>query len=217
MANPARFWNFIANRYAKRPIADQATYEKKLEITRRYLTPEAKVLEFGCGTGSTALLHAPYVGELLAIDFSERMIDIANGKLADQALNNLTFRQASIETLDQPDESFDAILGLSVLHLLDDRDSVIKRVTRLLRPDGCFISNTACLEDSINRMRYLLPIGSALGLLPRVRFFSTGNLLTAFENAGLVIEQQWQPAPGKALFVVARKPGAKPNAAGNDV
>ena len=53
-----RFWNRIAGKYARQPISDEETYEKKLAITRKYLTPESEVFEFGCGTGSTAILHA---------------------------------------------------------------------------------------------------------------------------------------------------------------
>ena len=53
MAQGALMFNLMARRYARQPIADQASYEKKLEITRRYLSPESEVFEFGCGTGST--------------------------------------------------------------------------------------------------------------------------------------------------------------------
>jgi cyclopropane fatty-acyl-phospholipid synthase-like methyltransferase len=61
MNDEARFWDKRAEKYAQRPLADQAAYEKKLEITRRYFNPDSVVLEIGCGTGSTALAHAPYV------------------------------------------------------------------------------------------------------------------------------------------------------------
>src|SRR5215217_1657238 len=56
-----RFWDNLAERYARQPIADEAAYQTKLDITRSYLHPDMAVLEFGCGTGSTALQHAPHV------------------------------------------------------------------------------------------------------------------------------------------------------------
>ena len=77
MNDEARFWDKRAEKYAQRPVADQAAYEKKLEITRRYFNPDSVVLEIGCGTGSTALAHAPYVGHILATDISPNMIGIA--------------------------------------------------------------------------------------------------------------------------------------------
>ena len=60
MTQSTKFWGKIADRYAKQPITDEATYQKKLQVTREYFQPEMEVLEFGCGTGSTAILHAPY-------------------------------------------------------------------------------------------------------------------------------------------------------------
>ena len=61
MPDKAKFWDRIAEKYSKQPIAQQKAYEIKLDLTREYFTPDSKVLEFGCGTGSTAILHAPYV------------------------------------------------------------------------------------------------------------------------------------------------------------
>ena len=60
MGTSSKFWDRIADRYSRRPVADEAAYQKKLEVTRQYFRPEMQVLEFGCGTGSTAIAHAPY-------------------------------------------------------------------------------------------------------------------------------------------------------------
>ena len=61
MKQQSKVWDRFAKRYAKSPVADQDAYQKKLQITREYLRPDMEVLEFGCGTGSTAIAHAPYV------------------------------------------------------------------------------------------------------------------------------------------------------------
>ena len=68
----AKFWDRIAERYARTPVADETSYKKKLQITQDYLRPGMEVLEFGCGTGSTALIHAPYVKHIHAIDISSK-------------------------------------------------------------------------------------------------------------------------------------------------
>ena len=80
MDQSAKFWDRIAKRYSKRPVADEAAYQKKLQVTREYILPDMEVLVLGCGTGSTAIAHAPYVKHILAIDISPKMIDIAQGK-----------------------------------------------------------------------------------------------------------------------------------------
>ncbi len=97
MANNAWFWDRIAKRYARSPIADQAAYERKLDKTREYLTPEAEVYEYGCGTGSTAIAHAPYAKHILATDLSAKMIDIARGKAADAGIGNITFERKALD------------------------------------------------------------------------------------------------------------------------
>ena len=61
MATSTKFWDKIADKYSKQPIADEASYQKKLQVTQEYFKSDMEVLEFGCGTGSTAITHAPHV------------------------------------------------------------------------------------------------------------------------------------------------------------
>ena len=56
MPPSSKFWDRIAARYARKPVADEAAYRRKLAVTRDYLAPDMDVLEFGCGTGSTAIV-----------------------------------------------------------------------------------------------------------------------------------------------------------------
>ncbi|MCB2073334.1 MAG: class I SAM-dependent methyltransferase [Novosphingobium sp.] len=204
----ARFWDRISEKYAGQPVADEAAYQEKLRITREYLRPEMEVLEIGCGTGSTAIAHAPYVRHIRAVDFSANMVEIARGKARAGNIANVSFEQAAVDTLDVEDGSVDAVLALSVLHLLDDRQAAIGKAYRWLRPGGIFVSSTACLSDSMAFLRFILPIVRFFGRAPMVKFFSSAELRQDIENAGFAIEREWMPGPGKALFMVARKPVA---------
>ncbi len=199
------FWDRFANHYARTPIADQASYETKLEKTRALLRPDSRVLEFGCGTGSTAILHAPHAAHIHAIDYSARMIDIAREKARAAGLTNLSFAQSTLAELDSPAGSWDVILGMSILHLLPDRAQTLTRVHELLKPGGVFISSTVCIGDASWPMRVLAPVFSALPLLPSVSSFSLSELKDELERAGFEIEDCWRPADNKAAFVVARK------------
>ena len=100
----SKFWDRIAKRYARQPISDQAMYEKKLALTQRYMTEQSNVLEFGCGTGATALIHAPKVKHLLAIDFSKKMIEIAVQKASESQPPNLEFSCTTLFDLQCDDE-----------------------------------------------------------------------------------------------------------------
>ena len=199
-----RFWDKLAERYASQPIADEAAYQRKLQITRDYLRPDMDVLEFGCGTGGTAILHAPHVRQITAIDFSASMLAIARRKAAETGVGNLSFEQADITSFAAPQGSFDVILGLSILHLLADKDAVIAKVFRLLKPGGVFISSTTCVGDTMGLFKLIAPLGKAVGLLPQLDVMTTAELVASLTGAGFAIEQQWQPGKGKAVFIVAR-------------
>lgn len=208
MDGTTRFWDRIAEKYARQPIADEEAYQRKLEITRRYLQPDTKVLEFGCGTGSTALLHAPHVKHIDALDISKGMLDIARRKAAAAGVSNVTFTQADINDFDAPPTSFDVILGLSILHLLADRDAAIAKAHALLKPGGAFVTSTACLGDTMGYFKLIAPLGRVVGLLPLVRVFKQKDLIASLTAAGFVIEEEWRPDKSLAVFVVARKPEA---------
>ncbi|RYH08094.1 class I SAM-dependent methyltransferase [Tropicimonas sp. IMCC6043] len=209
MAQPNRFWNWIARRYARTPVADEAAYREKLARTQARLDPGWRMLEIGCGTGSTALEHAPHVGEILAIDFAPAMIEICREKAAAAGIDNIRFETATIDSLQIAPGSFDAALAMSILHLVEDRDAVIAKLFDALRPGGLFVSSTICLAGRARLLRStILPLGNLLGLLPRIAAFSREDLATAIEAAGFEIEEIWQPgeAPSKAVFIIARKP-----------
>ena len=163
MDQSARFWDKIAKRYSERPIADEAAYQKKLQVTREYFRPDMKVLEFGCGTGSTAIAHARYVKHIQAIDMSLKMIEIAQGKADAKNIENVTFKHSTIDELRVPDQTLDVVMGLSILHLLDNKEEVIARVYKMLKPRGIFVSSTACIGDMMKFLKLVVPIGRFLG------------------------------------------------------
>jgi len=196
----ARIWNWMADHYSKQPIQDEASYQKKLEITRKYLTPQTRLLEFGCGTGGTSLFHAPYVEHIHAIDVSQNMIDIAKGKLQNES--NVNFECMGIDSLQVPPASYNIILGLSILHLLPNHKSVLRKVHGLLKPGGHFISSTTCMGDFARFLRFL-PF-SWFGM--NLQVFTKKDLYQNIREAGFEIVEDFQP-PGKdkAAFVVAKK------------
>ena len=97
--------------------------------------PPATVLDLGCGTGSLSLLLAAAGHSVRGLDRSPQMIAAARAELADAGLHaELTQGDAA----DPPYEpaSADVVLCRHVLWALDDRDAVVARGVRLLRPGG---------------------------------------------------------------------------------
>ncbi len=213
MNHSAKFWDKIAERYSKYPIADEAAYQKKLQVTKEYFKPDMEVLEFGCGTGSTTIIHAPYVKHIRAIDVSSEMIKIAQGKAEAQNINNVTFEQLTIEELTVAYETFDVVLGLNILHLLENKKEVIAKVYKMLKPGGVFVTSTLCLGDTMKWFKVIASIGIFLGLIPLVKVFTTKELENSLIDAGFTIDYHWQPNKSirkgvfklKGVFIVAKK------------
>lgn len=202
-----RFWDRIADRYAASPLPDPDVYDQKLEMTRARLAPEMELVELGCGTGGTAIAHAPRVRHIRAIDVSDKMLAHARRKAEAAEVDNVSFERAAIGELEVPDGSVDMVLALSILHLVPDRDAVIAQAWRMLKPGGWLVSSTTCMSDGYSALRWIAPLAAALGRIPSVRFFSGDELVQSMERAGFEIEERWLPGRRKALFLVARKPG----------
>ena len=168
-----------------------------------------RVLEIGCGTGLVAIAHAPFVGHIRATDASANMLAIAKRRAADANIHNVSFEQAFAEDLDVADASIDAVLALSVLHLLDDRDAVVADVCRMLAPGGYFITNTVCLADRSIFLRIVARLGALLRLLPSIRSLSRQELENGLVATGFELLQTWRPNDGMAVFIVAAKGGSR--------
>lgn len=206
MPKAHKFWDRIANKYSKQPISDEDAYQHKLNITRDYLRPDMQVLEFGCGTGNTAIRHAPFVSHIHGIDISQKMLAHANDNASAAGVGNVTFEVAGIDSFQRPEQSFDMILAMNILHLLNDKDAVMSRVYKLLKPGGFFISSTTCLGENLKYLKLIAPLAKATGLLPILSFFTPAQLVQSHNDAGFELDQRWQKKRGAAVFIVAKKP-----------
>lgn len=207
MSESDKFWDKTAEKYAKSPVADEATYQKKLAETQSYLGPDMRIVEFGCGTGTTAIHHAPHVRHIDAIDISEKMLDIGRDKARDAGIDNITFTRGTLAEFNAADASFDAVLGLNVIHLVPDREAVIAEVARILKPGGIFVSSTVCLGQSYLRfIKLVAPLGKLLGLMPDFYILTEDELADEVTRAGFEVERQWHHGKkGIAVFMIARK------------
>lgn len=205
----ARFWDRASRRYSKAKIADRGGYERTLERTRALLSPDARVLELGCGTGSTALRLADGVSNYLATDISERMIAIAEEKHVANPVDGLVFRTATAESIAAEPDRYNAVLGFNYLHLVRDPESALRHIHDLLVPGGLFISKTPCLGDMNVLIRtVVLPVMGAVGLAPHVSVFNSWDLNGLISAAGFeVVATEGHATKGKDTrpFIVARK------------
>lgn len=207
MKHSQKFWDRKAEAYSKSAISDEANYKRKLSETQRYLSADMRILELGCGTGSTAIQHAPYVKHIDAIDISENMLGIARKKAKIENIKNISFTRGTLEEFNADEASLDAVSALNVIHLLPNRLSAIEEVARILKPGGVFISSTACLGDTYFRfLKLIAPVAMFFGLIPDVSVFTKANLISDIEKAGFTVSSQWtHGVKDMSVFLIAKR------------
>ena len=207
-ASDAHFWDRTSRKYATAAIADQAGYERTLDRTRALLGPDDRVLELGCGTGTTALRLAGDVQSYLATDISAEMIAIAKEKRAAGLFPTLAFRTATAEALTPEAGQFNAVLGFNYLHLVRDLPGTLRRIHALLAAEGLFISKTPCVGDMNPLIRLALPAMRAIGKAPYAGVFRTADLsqhicAAGFDNSAA--ESHATKDNDKRPYIVARR------------
>ena len=106
-------------------------------LLRRYVTPEARILDLGCGTGANlarlrrlGLAFGHYTG----VDFSPSMLALARKRFGDPP--DVTFRQGDATALEDTGERYDVIVSTYLLDHLSEPAAFVNGVQRFLEPDG---------------------------------------------------------------------------------
>ncbi len=185
--SPEKFWNLIASKYAASPISDIAAYEKKIEKIKSYLSPENHVLDIGCGTGTQSGDLANNVKQVTGIDISSKLLAIAVQRKAEREIENVEFIQTTVFDERFGSGSFDVVMAFYVLHFLEDIDEVVRRIYGLLKPDGLFVLETACLGEKGKIMGSFVRFVGKLGFLPLINLLTTRRIEQALEQAGFSI------------------------------
>ena len=205
MSNDAErgFWEQNASRYDASMLLLGGPIPKAAQLTANAVRGAGRVLEVACGTGLFTEALAPVVGELVATDYAEAMVQRTQARLGD--LTNVRFMRRDVMALDDSDGVFDAVVASNVLHLLPDLVGGLAAIRRVLRPGGLLIAPTYCHDQTaLSRLA-----SSVLGVLslPAHRRFSLASLVSAIEAANLTVSQS-ELVPGLLPigFVLAARP-----------
>lgn len=155
MSRAEKFWNASAGNYDKTEERFEYHHRKSRESARKHVKASDVVLDYGCGTGTTACDIAPLVKSVHGIDISARMIELATEKTSDGGIENATFTQEDIFDERFEAGSFDVILAFNVFHTIPDPARVVGRMYELLRPGGLVVSVTPCFRDRSSFLGFL--------------------------------------------------------------
>ena len=203
-----KFWDDLAESYAKKPLPDPESTARKLAVTKKRLRPSDRLLDVGCGTGTIVLELAPHVNRAVGLDLSPGMIAIAQRKAAGVA--NVEFRAESAGDLKSVDDAaFDCVCAFNILHLVEDPAALARALHRVLRPGGILVSSTPCLGGSwFPPYGLILPVMRWIGKAPPVQLIDPAALRPMLEAAGFVgIEAPDVGGDRQAVFLLARRAG----------
>jgi ubiquinone/menaquinone biosynthesis C-methylase UbiE len=113
-------------------------YKKGLvRLAEKAVNENDRVLDVGCGTGSATVLAAAKAKEVVGIDLSPHMIDLAQKKVAKMGLENTQLVASSVEDY-HPSEPFDTVISSFMIpHVKPSvRPAIYACMYEFLRPGG---------------------------------------------------------------------------------
>lgn len=204
MTTSAKFWDNISEKYARKAVPSEDIYEEKLKRTQKLFTENSYVMEFGCGTGTTSLIHAPFVKKIIAYDYSERMIEIANKKKEEKKIANVHFEVKAVDEITFDEESFDVIMAHSILHLTQNNEQLLNKAYKSLRPGGFLVSSSGCIKEMNIIIRKIIPFMTSIGKAPEITKFTADELIELHKKVGFKVYDAWRYKQGE-LFLIAQK------------
>jgi len=101
------------------------------------IRPGMKVLDLGCGDGTTAVPAAEYGATVLGVDIAENLVAAGNARAEQAGLENLRFLQGDASNLfELEDESFGLVVSIFGAMFAPRPDDVAKEMVRVTRPGG---------------------------------------------------------------------------------
>jgi ubiquinone/menaquinone biosynthesis C-methylase UbiE len=139
------------------------------ERLRRILEPAPgeRILEIGPGTGYYTLDLAEWVGaegSVEILDVQQDMLDHTMHRAGGRGLGNINPTQADARQLPYDDDSFDAVVLVTVLGEIPDQDTALREIARVLRPGGRMIVGELFGDPHMVTTGALRQRGEAAGL-----------------------------------------------------
>jgi len=150
-----------------------------------------KVLDLGCGDGTTALPAAKLGADVLGVDIARNLVEAGNRRAQEQRLANLRFQEGDATDLAGiEDKTFDLVLSIFGAMFASKPFDVASEMVRVTRPGGRIVMGNWIPNDP-TLVAQILKISAAYAPPPPEGFISPmtwgieGNVIERFGNAGV--------------------------------
>jgi SAM-dependent methyltransferase len=154
-----------------------------------------KVLDLGCGDGTTALPAARLGADVLGVDIARNLVEAGNRRAKEEGLANCAFQHGDATDLsDLQDNTFDLAVSIFGAMFAPKPFDVAKEMVRVTRPGGRVIMGNWIPNDP-TLVAQILKISSAYSPPPPEGFVSPmtwgieGNVVERFAAAGVPAER----------------------------
>jgi ubiquinone/menaquinone biosynthesis C-methylase UbiE len=151
-----------------------------------------RVLDLGCGDGTTAVPLARLEADVLGIDIARNLVEAGNKRAADAGLRNLRFRQGDACRLEGvSDHSFDLTLSIFGAMFAPKPFDVAREMVRVTKPGGRIVMGNWIPNDPTSFVSQLLRISSSFTPPPPEGFISPmtwgvdSHIVERFGQAGV--------------------------------
>src|SRR5256885_721148 len=174
-------------------IADTMRESGEALVQRLGITKGLKVLDVGCGDGTTALPEAKLGADVLGVDIARNLVEAGNRRAAEQGLTNLKFQEGDASNLEQvPDKSFDLVVSIFGAMFAPKPFEVAKEMVRVTRPGGRIVMGNWIPNDP-TFVAQLLKISSNYtpppeGFVSPMTWGVESNVIERFAAAGVSAE-----------------------------
>jgi len=172
-------------------IADTMRESGEALVQRLGITKGLKVLDLGCGDGTTALPAAKLGADVVGIDIARNLVEAGNRRAKEHGLTNLKFQEGDASNLDQvPDKSFDLVVSVFGAMFAPKPFDVAKEMVRVTRPGGRIVMGNWIPNDP-TLVAQILKISSNYtppppeGFVSPVTWGVESNVIERFTAAGI--------------------------------
>lgn len=163
--------------------AGKLRWKRRVNMLTAWIKPSMKVLELGCGTGYFTKEIVKTGASVTAIDISPDLIKIAKNTLK---CNNVAFKIENAFSTSFLDNSFDCVVGSSILHHLEINEA-LNEVFRVLKPGGSmYFTEPNMMNPQIVLERNVPYIRKKMGNSPDETAFFRWSLKKKLRNIGYI-------------------------------